>query len=120
MAAAPGHAANVRHHAIDALSPEQVGLRAVITDALLAWLDPEGRMSGLHDRGSATSLTGDAAEGRQLPSGGYPLEDGSKTLPATDAHGLQAVAGLATLHLVGQRGEDPRTRRTHRVTQGDA
>jgi DNA-binding MarR family transcriptional regulator len=62
VAAAPGHAANVRHHVIDALSPEQVGQLAEITDALLARLDPEGRMSGLHDRGSATSLTDDAAE----------------------------------------------------------
>ena len=54
VAAAPGHAANVRHHVIDALSPEQVGELGEIADALLGRLDPEGRMSGLHDRGSAT------------------------------------------------------------------
>ena len=49
VAAAPGHAANVRHHVIDALSPEQVGELGEIADALLGRLDPEGRMSGLHD-----------------------------------------------------------------------
>jgi DNA-binding MarR family transcriptional regulator len=37
---APGHVANVREHVIDALTAEQVGQLADITDALLRRLDP--------------------------------------------------------------------------------
>ena len=48
VAAAPGHAANVRHHIIDALTPSQLSQLRGIADALLTRLDPEGRMSGLH------------------------------------------------------------------------
>lgn len=50
VAAAPGHVANVRHHVIDALTPSQLQQLRGIADALLARLDPEGRMSGLHGR----------------------------------------------------------------------
>jgi len=50
VAAAPGHVANVRHHVIDALTPSQLRQLRAIADALLARLDPEGRMSGLHGR----------------------------------------------------------------------
>jgi DNA-binding MarR family transcriptional regulator len=37
---APGHVANVREHVIDALTGEQVGQLAAITDAVLRKLDP--------------------------------------------------------------------------------
>jgi DNA-binding MarR family transcriptional regulator len=50
VAAAPGHVANVRHHVIDALTPSQMQQLRGIADALLARLDPDGRMSGLHGR----------------------------------------------------------------------
>jgi DNA-binding MarR family transcriptional regulator len=50
VAAAPGHVANVRRHVIDALTPAQLHQLRGIADALLTRLDPEGRMSGLHDR----------------------------------------------------------------------
>ncbi|RHW26171.1 MarR family transcriptional regulator [Nocardioides immobilis] len=53
VAAAPGHVANVRHHVIDALTPPQLQQLRGIADALLARLDPEGRMSGLHGRGES-------------------------------------------------------------------
>jgi DNA-binding MarR family transcriptional regulator len=43
-AAAPGHVANVRHHVIDALTPEQIAELATIGDALLSRLDPSGSM----------------------------------------------------------------------------
>jgi DNA-binding MarR family transcriptional regulator len=42
--AAPGHVANVRQTVVDALSPEQVGQLGDIADALLARLDPAGRL----------------------------------------------------------------------------
>jgi DNA-binding MarR family transcriptional regulator len=48
VAAAPGHVANVRRHVIDVLTPSQLRQLRAIADALLARLDPEGRMSGLH------------------------------------------------------------------------
>ena len=43
--AAPGHVATVRHHVIDALSPEQLRQLAAIADTLLERLDPEGHMT---------------------------------------------------------------------------
>lgn len=48
---APGHVATVRHHVIDALSPEQVEQLTSITDAILERLDPHGRMRAIYDRG---------------------------------------------------------------------
>jgi DNA-binding MarR family transcriptional regulator len=53
VAAAPGHVANVRHHVLDVLSPEQVRQLTEITTALLKRLDPEGRMTALYDAGAA-------------------------------------------------------------------
>jgi DNA-binding MarR family transcriptional regulator len=50
VAAAPGHAANVRHHVIDALSPEQVEQLGEISDALLSRLDPAGAMTAMYGR----------------------------------------------------------------------
>ena len=44
---APGHVATVREHVIDALTPEQVTQLAGIAEAVLARLDPDGRMPGL-------------------------------------------------------------------------
>lgn len=41
---APGHVATVRRYVIDALTPEQVDQLAVITQAILDRLDPEGRL----------------------------------------------------------------------------
>ncbi|MCV7230807.1 MarR family winged helix-turn-helix transcriptional regulator [Mycolicibacterium komossense] len=48
--AAPGHVANVRANVIDALTPEQVGQLAVIADAILGRLDPDGAMSPTYHR----------------------------------------------------------------------
>ena len=50
QAAAPGHAANVRHHVIDALSDEQIDQLAAIGDAILARLDPSGAMAAVYTR----------------------------------------------------------------------
>ncbi|RYP84043.1 MarR family transcriptional regulator [Nocardioides guangzhouensis] len=47
--AAPGHVDNVRAHVVDALTPEQVGQLHAIGDALLARLDPDGRMAAMYD-----------------------------------------------------------------------
>lgn len=47
---APGHVATVRHHVIDALTPEQLAQLTTITDALLARLDPSGSMTGMYER----------------------------------------------------------------------
>jgi DNA-binding MarR family transcriptional regulator len=48
--AAPGHVANVRHHVLDALSPEQVRQLGEIADAMLGRLDPAGRMTPMYLR----------------------------------------------------------------------
>ncbi len=45
VAAAPGHVATVRRYVVDALTPEQVGQLAEISAAVLARLDPEGKMT---------------------------------------------------------------------------
>lgn len=49
-ASAPGHVRNVRQHAIDALSPEQVSQLTAITDAILRRLDPAETMSQTYRR----------------------------------------------------------------------
>ena len=61
VAAAPGHVATVRRHVVDALTPEQLEQLRGIADALLARLDPEGRMTALYDP--------DAARAAALESG---------------------------------------------------
>jgi DNA-binding MarR family transcriptional regulator len=48
--AAPGHAANVRHHVIDALTDEQIDQLAAIGDAILSRLDPSGDMADIYTR----------------------------------------------------------------------
>ena len=48
--AAPGHAAAVREHVIDALTPQQIKQLTQIGDALLTRLDPSGSMSALYHR----------------------------------------------------------------------
>jgi DNA-binding MarR family transcriptional regulator len=47
--AAPGHVGTVREQVIDALTPEQVAQLRGIGDALLARLDPEGRMAAIYE-----------------------------------------------------------------------
>jgi DNA-binding MarR family transcriptional regulator len=47
---APGHVATVRHHVIDALTPDQVVQLGAITDAILRRLDPEGNMTATYER----------------------------------------------------------------------
>ena len=47
VAAAPGHVQAVRHYVVDAVSPQEVGQVERIGDALLARLDPEGRLQPL-------------------------------------------------------------------------
>jgi len=47
---APGHVATVRRHVIDALTREQLDQLTDITDAVLARLDPNGRMTALYHR----------------------------------------------------------------------
>lgn len=54
-AAAPGHVANVRDHVIDALTSEQVAQLGEIADALLARLDPDGRMTPMYRRHDAAA-----------------------------------------------------------------
>jgi DNA-binding MarR family transcriptional regulator len=49
-AAAPGHAANVRQHVIDVLTPEQVAQLTGIADAILSRLDPSGTMAATYQR----------------------------------------------------------------------
>ena len=49
-ATAPGHAATVRTHVIDALTPQQIAQLTEITDAILHRLDPNGAMSGVYNR----------------------------------------------------------------------
>ena len=48
VAAAPGHVANVRGNVIDGLTAEQVRQLAQVGDALLARLDPKGKMTALY------------------------------------------------------------------------
>ncbi|PJE99409.1 MarR family transcriptional regulator [Streptomyces carminius] len=48
--AAPGHAATVRQHVMDALTPEQVAQLTAIGDAVLHRLDPHGRMAATYHR----------------------------------------------------------------------
>lgn len=48
VAAAPGHVANVRSHVLDALTAEQVRQLTEVGDALLARLDPKGKMTALY------------------------------------------------------------------------
>jgi DNA-binding MarR family transcriptional regulator len=55
--AAPGHVANVRKHVIDALSPEQVRQLGEIAEAMLARLDPTGRMTSMYRRHDADPVT---------------------------------------------------------------
>lgn len=49
VAAAPGHVGTVRRHVIDPLTPAQLEQLRIIGDALLARLDPDRRLTGLHD-----------------------------------------------------------------------
>lgn len=49
VAAAPGHVSTVRHHVVDALTPEQLDQLRDITGELLTRLDPQGRMTALYD-----------------------------------------------------------------------
>lgn len=46
VVAAPGHVETAREAVIDALTPEQIGQLGEIAGALLARLDPDGRMTG--------------------------------------------------------------------------
>lgn len=48
--AAPGHAANVRRHVMDALTPDQVAQLRGITDAILKRVDPNGNMTAMYAR----------------------------------------------------------------------
>ena len=47
---APGHVANVRQHVVDALTRDQLRQLREITEALLARLDPQGRMAETYER----------------------------------------------------------------------
>lgn len=49
-AAAPGHVANVRHNVIDALTPDQIDQLAVVAEAILGRLDPDGAMAVTYRR----------------------------------------------------------------------
>jgi DNA-binding MarR family transcriptional regulator len=48
--AAPGHVGNVRHHVIDALTPDQLRQLSAIGDAVLQRLDPAGTMTSMYQR----------------------------------------------------------------------
>lgn len=45
VAAAPGHVENVRHHVVDALTPDQLARLGEVADVLLQRLDPNGHMT---------------------------------------------------------------------------
>ncbi len=47
---APGHAANVRQHVIDALTPDQIAQLTESADAVLGRLDPDGTMTATYNR----------------------------------------------------------------------
>ena len=49
VAAAPGHVDTVRRRVLDPLTREQLAQLRTIADALLAELDPEGRMTAVYD-----------------------------------------------------------------------
>ncbi|GAA1968261.1 MarR family winged helix-turn-helix transcriptional regulator [Nocardioides panacihumi] len=55
VAAAPDHVGHVRDKVLDALAPDQVRQLADIGDAVLARLDPEGRMTALYRPGQPDS-----------------------------------------------------------------
>jgi DNA-binding MarR family transcriptional regulator len=57
VASAPGHVAKVRHHVIDALTPDQLTQLSVISDALLARLDPRGAMTMPHQPARSLAAT---------------------------------------------------------------
>jgi len=64
VSAAPGHVATVRRHVLDPLTPAQVDQLTEIAAALLARLDPDGRMTGLYDpepRHEASASSADSA-----------------------------------------------------------
>lgn len=50
VATAPGHVDTVRHHVIDALTPEQLSQLAAISDALLRRIDPLGKLAPMYHR----------------------------------------------------------------------
>jgi DNA-binding MarR family transcriptional regulator len=51
VSAAPGHVETVRRHVLDPLSPAQLRQLRGIGDALLARLDPDGRLTGSDQTG---------------------------------------------------------------------
>jgi DNA-binding MarR family transcriptional regulator len=59
-AAAPGHAATVRQHVIDALDPDQVDQLKGIASAILTRLDPSGTMAPAYTRYDRTESSGGA------------------------------------------------------------
>jgi DNA-binding MarR family transcriptional regulator len=62
-AAAPGHAATVRQHVIDALSPEQVHQLKDIAAAILTRLDPDGSLAPAYTRYDQAEASGDGPVG---------------------------------------------------------
>lgn len=62
VAAAPGHVDTVRHNVLDPLTPVQLEQLRGIGDALLARLDPHGRLSGLYDPGREPQAPSSAAD----------------------------------------------------------
>ena len=52
VAAAPGHVETVRRHVLAPLTSTQLKQLRRIGDALLARLDPDGRLTGLYDPAS--------------------------------------------------------------------
>ena len=65
VAAAPGHVATVRSHVLDPLSPTQLRQLRGIGDALLARLDPDGRLTG---SGRTLPRTSRRSAGRRPPT----------------------------------------------------
>jgi DNA-binding MarR family transcriptional regulator len=49
-ATAPGHVDTVRRHVIDVLTPEQISQLAEISGAILASVDPDGKLSAVYRR----------------------------------------------------------------------
>ena len=71
-------------------------------------------------RGGGADAPGRPGDDRDPVVTSHPLEQRGQPLAAADAHRLQAVAGVAAVHLAQQGRQDAPAGRAHRVAEGDA
>src|SRR5699024_7106988 len=88
---APGTRAALGHHARACRTPRRAGQAHLTAEACMN----SGRASTFFCR-----------ENRPRRDS-HAFEDGRDALAAADAHGLEAVAGLAAVHLAQHGGQDP-------------